>query len=378
MKQISHFVGLSGIGGVQRNFVEYLNYVCTNKPEFHHKIYTFGEVDEPYNLPVEVLDIRRIVNFLNLVLDIISKRKIVHFYNNLSSLKVAVLLLFIPVSKLIVHERGTAWNQSAKQWLVPNFIAWKATLILSNSVATKIMLNKKFSIPVRKIKVIHNGINTRCKNQYEGKIYHSKSIFNIGFIGRLDTPKGVHILIESMRYLTKENIKLSIAGDGPLESNLKEQAFNLCNVEFMGRFNNPYDFIQQIDLLVVPSIREPLGNVCMEAGLCKTPVLAANIDGIPEIIENRVSGELVDPTDDIAINIPVGAVALPEFVVDPVTHEITPPRQINPKHLANKILELSLEEEILTGYSEQLHKRVVDYFNIDRYALELHRIYQGM
>jgi glycosyltransferase involved in cell wall biosynthesis len=112
--------------------------------------------------------------------------------------------------------------------------------------------------------------------------------------------------------------------------------------------------------------------------LCNTPVLAANIDGIPEIIENRVSGELVDPTDDIAINIPVGAVALPEFVVDPVTHEITPPRQINPKHLANKILELSLEEEILTGYAEQLHKRVVDYFNIDRYTLELHRIYQGM
>jgi glycosyltransferase involved in cell wall biosynthesis len=375
-KIISHFVGLNGIGGVQSNFVEYMKNIELHSSKNQHKIYTTGIVDAQYKLTDNVLNIRKISNLYKLILDIISKDVIVHFYNNLSSLKVAFLLILLPVRGLIIHERGTIWNQKIANWAVPRFVAWKASVILSNSVATKTMLVKKFSISEKKIRVLHNGIDTSMSCNY-GNNYNN-SVFCIGFIGRLELHKGVHILIDAMKYLVHENIELVIAGEGMLEGALKKRATKLNSVSFVGRVNNPYSFIDSLDLLVVPSIREPLGNVCLEAGLCKTPVLAANIDGIPEIIENRVSGELVDPTDDIAINIPVGAVALPEFVVDPVTHEITPPRQINSKHLANKILELSLEEEILTGYAEQLHKRVVDYFNIDRYTLELHRIYQGM
>ena len=377
---ISHFVGLSGVGGVQKNFVEYINAqnILRSSNHFLHKVYTLGDIDQQYTLPIKVYNIRKLKNFFALVLDIISRRKIVHFYNNLTSFKVMLLLFLLPVRKLILHERGTIWNQKSSSWLIPHFIAWKADIILANSVATKTMLEKKFSISTEKIRVLHNGINTSLNCGYCDVRKNNNSVFIIGFIGRLDSPKGVHVLIDSMNYLANKNIELVIAGEGVLESMLKKSASKLNNVKFIGRVDNPYSFISTIDLLVVPSIREPLGNVCLEAGLCKTPVLAANIDGIPEIIEDCVSGELIDPTDDITMDFPFNAVLLPEFVVDPVTYEIHTPLQINSKKLADKILELSLEEEILTGYSEQLHKRVVDYFNIDRYALELHRIYQGM
>lgn len=377
---ISHFVGLSGVGGVQKNFVEYINAqnILRSSNHFLHKVYTLGDIDQQYTLPIRVYNIRKLKFFFALVLDIISRRKIVHFYNNLTSFKVMLLLFLLPVRKLILHERGTIWNQKSSSWLIPHFIAWKADIILANSVATKTMLEKKFSISTEKIRVLHNGINTSLNCGYCDVRKNNNSVFIIGFIGRLDSPKGVHVLIDSMNYLANKNIELIIAGEGVLESMLKKSASKLNNVKFIGRVDNPYSFISTIDLLVVPSIREPLGNVCLEAGLCKTPVLAANIDGIPEIIEDCVSGELIDPTDDITMDFPFNAVPLPEFVVDPVTYEIHTPLQINSKKLADKILELSLEEEILTGYSEQLHKRVVDYFNIDRYALELHRIYQGM
>lgn len=377
---ISHFVGLSGVGGVQKNFVEYINAqnILRSSNHFLHKVYTLGDIDQQYTLPIRVYNIRKLKFFFALVLDIISRRKIVHFYNNLTSFKVMLLLFLLPVRKLILHERGTIWNQKSSSWLIPHFIAWKADIILANSVATKTMLEKKFSISTEKIRVLHNGINTSLNCGYCDVRKNNNSVFIIGFIGRLDSPKGVHVLIDSMNYLANKNIELIIAGEGVLESMLKKSASKLNNVKFIGRVDNPYSFISTIDLLVVPSIREPLGNVCLEAGLCKTPVLAANIDGIPEIIEDCVSGELIDPTDDITMDFPFNAVLLPEFVVDPVTYEIHTPLQINSKKLADKILELSLEEEILTGYSEQLHKRVVDYFNIDRYALELHRIYQGM
>jgi len=377
---VSHFVGLSGVGGVQKNFVEYINAqnILRSSNHFLHKVYTLGDIDQQYTLPIKVYNIRKLKFFFALVLDIISRRKIVHFYNNLTSFKVMLLLFLLPVRKLILHERGTIWNQKSSSWLIPHFIAWKADIILANSVATKTMLEKKFSISTEKIRVLHNGINTSLNCGYCDVRKNNNSVFIIGFIGRLDSPKGVHVLIDSMNYLANKNIELVIAGEGVLESMLKKSASKLNNVKFIGRVDNPYSFISTIDLLVVPSIREPLGNVCLEAGLCKIPVLAANIDGIPEIIEDCVSGELIDPTDDITMDFPFNAVPLPEFVVDPVTYEIHTPLQINPKKLADKILELSLEEEILTGYAEQLHKRVVDYFNIDRYTLELHRIYQGM
>jgi glycosyltransferase involved in cell wall biosynthesis len=376
MHQISHFVGLSGIGGVQRNFVEYLNIALTHDIQFCHKVYTLGEVDNQYKMPIEVLDIRKIRNFIQLIKDMSSKDTIVHFYNNLSSFKVALLLLCFPVNKLILHERGTIWNQPLNRLMVPLFVARKSDLILSNSLATQTMLSKKLGVLTNKIAILHNGISIGDRNN--SNYIKSKYFFCIGFIGRIDSPKGLHVLIDAMRYLTNEKIKLKVAGDGPLKNYLKAQASDLLNIEFLGRVNNPYDFMQEIDLLIVPSIREPLGNVCLEAGLCKTPVLASNVDGLPEIIENSVSGELINPTDSISIKHISNATSLPELIVDPFTQELIEPKQINPYSLANKIIELSRKPELLESYSNKLHQKVVKFFNIDRYTLELHKIYREM
>jgi len=372
---ISHFIGLSGIGGVQSNFVEYMKNTKSHTSEYRHRIYTIGDVDAYYQFDSDVLDIRKISNLSRLILDVVSRNIIVHFYNNLSSFKVAFFLFFLPVSKLIVHERGTIWNQKSSSWLTPRFVAWKASIILVNSVATKTMLIKKIFIPEKKIKILHNGINIPLNLDCSQK---NNSVFTIGFIGRLDTPKGVHILINTMHHLKNENIKLIIAGEGVLEHMLKKSAYKLNNIQFIGRVKNPYLFMSKINLLVVPSIREPLGNVCLEAGICRVPVLAANVDGLPEIIKNGFSGELIDATDQISIDFPKDAVPLPEFIVNPNTRKLEPPKQINYSLLAKKILELSMRPDRLDYYAYNLHNKVVNYFNINRYSTELHKIYYEM
>ena len=377
-KIISHFVGLSGIGGVQSNFIEYMNNIELHPSKYHHKVYTIGSVDSYYQLTNDVFDIREISNLYRLILDTVSKDVVVHLYNNLSSFKVALLLVLLPIRKLIVHERGTIWNQQTTSWLIPRFVAWKASIILSNSFATKTMLVKKFSIPSKKIRVLHNGINTLMDHNYGGNHKKNKTIFHIGFIGRLDSNKGVHILIEAMHFLKNENIKLIIAGEGVLESALKKSASKLSDVEFIGRVNSPYLFLNKIDLLVVPSIREPLGNVCLEAGMCRTPVLAANVDGIPEIIEHGVTGELIDATDEILVNLSKGALPLPEFVVNPTNQQLCTPKQINSSLLAKRILELSSKPEQLSQYADRLYKKVTNHFNINRYRTELHNVYQEL
>jgi glycosyltransferase involved in cell wall biosynthesis len=377
-KIISHFVGLSGIGGVQSNFVEYMKSLELHQSKYRHRVYTFGHVDSHYQFVNDILDIRKLSNLYKLILDIVSAGAIVHFYNNLSSLKVAIILFFLPVRRLVVHERGTIWSQRSSSWIVPRFVAWKASIILSNSLATKTMLVRKFSIPEKKIRVLHNGINIFPRYDCNTNTNTSNPVFCIGFIGRLDPHKGVHVLIDAMHYLANKKIELIIAGEGILENTLKRSASKLNNVKFIGRVKNPYLFMNKIDLLVVPSIREPLGNVCLEAGLCKTPVLAANIDGLPEIIENGVSGELVNATDKISIELPRSASPLPEFVVDPITQDIYPPRQINSSLLADRILKLSAQPQQLKIYADRLNCKVINYFNINRYRTELHKVYHEL
>jgi len=355
--------------------LEYINNQVISESKFVHKVYTLGEVDPQYKLLVEVYNIRKLTNLLLLILDMISRRKIVHFYNNLSSLKMAVLLFLLPVSNIILHERGTVWNIPSSRGILLRFVAWKACLILANSVATKTMLVKKISIPEKKIRVLHNGINTSINFDCSNDNKKNSSIFSIGFIGRLDSPKGVHVLINAMYHLRNKNIKLVIAGEGVLEHMLKKNAAKLNNVQFIGRVKNPYLFMNKVSLLVVPSIREPLGNVCLEAGLCKVPVLATNVDGLPEIIENGISGELIDATDQISIDLPEGSIPLPEFVVNPDIYELQPPKQINSSLLAKKILELSMSPDKLKYYADNLHNKVTKYFNIHRYRTDLHKIY---
>ena len=162
---VSHFVGLSGVGGVQKNFVEYISAqnILRSSNHFLHKVYTLGDIDQQYTLPIKVYNIRKLKFFFALVLDIISRRKIVHFYNNLTSFKVMLLLFLLPVRKLILHERGTIWNYPSSRGLLLRFTAWKSCLILANSNATKTMLVEKFYISNEKIKVLHNGVNTEIK-----------------------------------------------------------------------------------------------------------------------------------------------------------------------------------------------------------------------
>ena len=374
--RVCHFVGLSGVGGVQRNFSEYMKLEIISGNEYKHTIYTLGRVDDQYQFSTNILNILELRNLVSLIFDLISKSKIVHFYNNLTSLKVAIFLFFIPVTNLIVHERGSAWNLPSKRGFILRFIVWKSNLILANSMATKTLVEKKFGISKNKIKVIHNGVNTSIS--FKKKSLENEETFFIGFIGRLDTPKGIHVLISAMHNLKHENIKLIIAGDGPLRQELVNRVRNLKSVQFVGRVSDPYDFFNTISLLVVPSIREPLGNVCIEAGLYRVPVLASYIDGIPEIIDNYVSGELIKPTQSVLASDVANSIPVPEYVVNPIDHELIQPMQIDPSELADKILLLSKNPNKLSQYANKLHENIINCFSMESYRKNLNNVYLDM
>ena len=376
--KISHFVGLSGVGGVQRSFSEYIKQEIANGNGFNHTVYTIGYVDKQYQFSTKALNILKFKNLISLMYDLASKKQIVHSYNNLTSLKMAFFLSLIPTKKLIVHERGGAWNLPSKFGFILRFIAWKSDLILANSNATKILLEKKFGISKKKIKFIYNGVDISINRNNEPlKNKKNKNYFYVGFIGRLDTPKGVHVLIDAIGKLKNKNIRLIIAGDGPLKLRLLDRAQELRSVSFIGRISDTREFFNTIDLLVVPSIREPFGNVCIEAGLYKVPVLASYVDGIPEIIENNISGELIRPKNSAISSFTRGSklLPLPEYVVNPDNCELFKPMEIDSSELAEKILFLSSNPEKLLKYANKAHSNIVNNFSIERYTNQLQTIY---
>ena len=109
-------------------------------------------------------------------------------------------------------------------------------------------------------------------------------------------------VIEAMAHLRQnetKNIRLSILGDGPERAALEAQTQALDlqeQIHFLGHVKDPYPYYAQADLLVMGSRKESFGLVIAEAGQYRTPTVAPNVGGIPEVIEHGQHGLLVEGT----------------------------------------------------------------------------------
>jgi glycosyltransferase involved in cell wall biosynthesis len=113
-------------------------------------------------------------------------------------------------------------------------------------------------------------------------------------VGRLHPNKGFGLLLEAIA-MTRE-VRLEIAGDGPLRGELERRAQILgvaSRVRFLGWCSDVPALLARADILVCPSIHEPLGNVIIEAWSAGVPIIATASDGPAALIENGINGVLV-------------------------------------------------------------------------------------
>ena len=122
----------------------------------------------------------------------------------------------------------------------------------------------------------------------------------IGVVGVLREEKGHLYLVEAVNILSKKhkNIRLLVIGDGLLCDTLKKLVNRLGidkRVSFLGwRLDIPR-LLKAMDIFVLPSTSEGLGISLLEAMYSEVPVVATNVEGIPEIIQDGVNGLLVPP-----------------------------------------------------------------------------------
>jgi len=128
------------------------------------------------------------------------------------------------------------------------------------------------------------------------KKYQGKTL--IGHIGALvNHHKGQQTIIQAAKTLqtSHPHVQFLLLGQGKDESWLKKQASGLNNIEFVGFIDNVGDYIKLFDLFVFPSWEEGLGSILLDIMQFQVPIIASNVDGIPDIIQHKHSGLLIEP-----------------------------------------------------------------------------------
>ena len=376
-KTIVHQITFAQIGGVQNSFIP-LHKLFRQKSKYSHLIFGshkviphYVEIEKYYsNFGLSLFKKLKFIYFL------ISKKYIVHFYNTLISKNIYLLFKFLPVNNVIIHERGSSWNSKNSDIKIAKYLSTKSSLILANSFASKAFLVERFNLKQDKIQVLHNGFLTKDFIVKQNENNKNSLEFSVGYIGRLESQKGIHVLINSAKKLPK--INFYIAGEGPMLEYLEKLASGLKNVFFVG-VKNPINFMGSVDIIVVPSIREPLGNVIIEAGFCKKAVIASNIDGIPEIITDNISGILLTPREPMSLSfLPPKATPLPEFVVNPNTMKLQMPLELNCDDLVNAIEKLRNNALLRLDFGRSLNETVLEKFTLEKYFDNIHKIYESL
>jgi glycosyltransferase involved in cell wall biosynthesis len=128
----------------------------------------------------------------------------------------------------------------------------------------------------------------------------------VGVVARLEAEKGHRTLVEAWADVLKgvSNAWLLIVGEGSERDALEAQAEALSvseRIVFTGRREDVPAVTAALDVAVLPSYREAQGLSVLEAMALNRPVVASNVGGIPEMIEDGATGLLVPPGDSQAL-----------------------------------------------------------------------------
>ena len=215
-----------------------------------------------------------------------------------------------------------------------------------------------------KVHAILNGIDTK---QYAPKpdqavldLYGITGRYAI-FVGRITRQKGLAHLLKAWQGVEPGHGLVLLAGspDEPgigaeveaAITELQRTRPNVWWVREMAPQNDVISLLSSADLFLCPSIYEPLGIVNLEAMACQTAVLASDVGGIPEVVADGQSGELVHYTGDAA------------------TFEAT---------FTSKINELMADSERLARYGIAGRARAIEHFSWDAIAQETVALYKSL
>lgn len=231
---------------------------------------------------------------------------------------------------IVVHALGCDINEYSKYWL--RRIQISQVLKTSDRVVVKsgdlAIQAKRLGAPINNIRTIMNGVDKdkfypRSMIEARNEIGLSSSTKYLLFVGNLQVEKGLVFLLKALPKVVELDFKLLVVGTGPQEKMMCELVESLgisSNVVFLGslRHDQIPIYLNAVDALCLPSLREGCPNIVLESLSCGTPVLASNVGAVSAMITDSKKGIIVAPEDSSAIsdNIPRILALKNENIVD--------------------------------------------------------------
>lgn len=206
---------------------------------------------------------------------------------------------------------------------------------------------------------VYNGINFEkkdlnlTKEEFLSKhnLHFGKDDVVIGILARLHPVKGISTFLQAAAEVVKQNpsVRFLIAGDGEERKSLTRKATSLGlekNLFFLGFINDPYEFINSIDINVLTSLSESFPYSILEGTLFKKATISSNVGGISDLIDNERNGFLFEPKD----------------------------YQTLAKHMITLVNNKQLREEM--GY--KIHQKASNYFSLENMCNTQLGIYENI
>lgn len=176
------------------------------------------------------------------------------------------------------------------------------------SKAVKQHLVNDLSVDEAQVRVVYNGIDagqfsTSPKKRIDFGFSNDGLV--IGILGRISEEKGHFLAVEAIENLSNKgrNVNLAICGKGKLEDRLRKFISNKAIAARVRIVDIDADsFLDNIDLLVVPSRKEGFGYAILEAFVKEVSVIGFNVGGISEIIQDKSNGLLFFNYDDTSLS----------------------------------------------------------------------------
>ena len=281
----------------------------------------------------------------------VERPHIVHLNSSKIGIMGGVAARLTRIPKIIFTAHGWAFNEN-RAWvsrLIIKFLSWVTILIAHTTIAVSdsIARDMRWVGARRKMVTIKNGIHKGDTlpqiqaREFLNTLSPAKipaGAFVFGTIAELHPSKGLSFAVQAISLMSQENpnIHYVILGSGQDHATLAALIDDLGltdRVHLLGFVDNASQYIKAFDCFILPSTTEALGLVLLEAGNAGIPVVATNIGGIPEVIEDQRTGILV------------------------------PAR--NPKALALALFQILESTTTRVGLGNALHQRVLSSFSFE-------------
>ena len=165
------------------------------------------------------------------------------------------------------------------------------------------VLQERFRVDPKKLRVVHNGVEPRLRPVRDEKLIPEPIVL---FLGRVTRQKGPDTFLHAAARVVRElpRVKFVMSGSGDMLSVMIERAAKLGlarHVHFTGflKGEDVERMYAMADIFVMPSVSEPFGITPLEAMALDTPVVLSRQSGVSEILRNALKVDFWD-VDDIA------------------------------------------------------------------------------